>query len=127
MRSYDVAIASLAIGSPAKWTDNLLSQHIIPDVISARRGVPRRITYAALVRLAVIRELNQRLGVGVADAVAMADQVLFAGADGVITVGPIRVEIDLSAVERALMQRLGDALESAPVSRRGRPRKRGGM
>ena len=29
MRSYDIAIASLTIDAPAKWTDNLLSQHAV--------------------------------------------------------------------------------------------------
>ena len=44
MRSYDVAVASLAIDATSKWTDNILSQHAVLGVISARRGVARRIS-----------------------------------------------------------------------------------
>ncbi|MEO8621890.1 MAG: hypothetical protein ABI625_12545, partial [bacterium] len=76
MPSYDIAIASLAIDAPPKWTDNVLSQHTIPDVVFARRGVARRIGHAALVRLALIRQLHVSLGLGVADAVRVASDLL---------------------------------------------------
>ena len=121
MRSYDVAIASLAIDAPSKWTDNLLSQHRLPDVVSERRGVARRISYSGLVRLALIRQLHVELALGVGDAVRVADQLLDSGGTGVYESGQLRLTVDRPALERALDLRLTEVLESAPAPRRGRP------
>jgi hypothetical protein len=121
LRSYDVAIASLAIGAPRKWTDNVISQHTLPDVISERRGVARRITYPGLVRLALVRELQTELGIGIADALVVADNVLRQESGGVHRAGALTLRVDLEALERRLSRHLGDALESAPAPRRGRP------
>lgn len=127
MRSYSVAVASLAIGAPARWTDNLLSQHRLPDVISSRHGVPRRIGYLAVVRLGLVRELHTQLGIGVADAVAIAARMLDSESDGVHSAGMLSVRVDVSALERRIQQRLAEALESAPTPRRGRPPSRASM
>ena len=123
MRSYDVAIASLAVDAPLKWTDNLLSQHRLPDVVSERRGVARRISYSGLVRLALIRQLHVELALGVGDAVRVADQLLDSGGTGVHESGHLRLTVDRPALERALDLRLAEVLESAPAPRRGRPLK----
>ena len=121
MRSYDVAIASLAIGAPRKWIDNLLSHHQVPDVVLERRGVARRIPHSALVRLALVRELHVQLGLGVRDALVLAGDLLSSGAGGVHHRGHLRVTCDHSSLEEMVSARLRDALESAPVPRRGRP------
>ncbi len=121
MRFYDVAAASLAIGAPRKWTDNLLSQHRLPDVRSVRQGVARRISYLALVRLAVIRQLHAGLGIGVADSIEMAGRLLDSGQDAVLEVGQLRLGVDYTALRQAVDKRLTLALESAPSPRRGRP------
>lgn len=126
MRSYDVAVASLAIGAPRKWTDNVISQHSLPDVISERRGVARRITHPGLVRLALVRELQMELGIGVADALKVADDVLRQGSGGVHRAGALTLQVDLEALERRLARHLAEALESAPAPRRGRPPSRPG-
>ena len=123
MRSYDVAIASLAVDAPLKWTDNLLSQHRLPDVVSERRGVARRISYSGLVRLALIRQLHVELALGVGDAVRVADQLLDSGGTGVYESGHLRLTVDRPALERTLDLRLAEVLESAPAPRRGRPLK----
>lgn len=124
MRSYTVAVASLAIDAPLKWTDNVLSQYDVPDVVSARRGVSRRVAYSAVFRLAVVRELHLGLGIGVADALAMAARLLDPDSGGLHSAGALSVRVDLALIERRLGQRLADALESAPSPRRGRPRAR---
>ena len=124
MRTYDVAIASLAIDAPVKWTDNVLSQYAIPGVITTQRGVARRIPHAALLVLAVARELHEGLGLSVRDAVAMAPALLDEGAAGAHSGGHLRVVLDRSAFERDVAARLRHALESAPSPRRGRPPKR---
>ena len=121
MRSYDIAVASLAIDAPSKWTDNLLSQHSIPDVVSARRGVTRRITHPALIRIALIRQLHASIGVSVADAVRIADNLLRPDTPAVYRGGQVSVQVNFKELERVLDYRLAVALESAPSPRRGRP------
>jgi hypothetical protein len=122
MRLYSVAIASLAVQAPVKWTDNLLSQHPIPEVTRRERGVSRGITWNALVRIALIRELHQGLGCGVREAVSLAARLMEAPAltvDG--TGGALTLGFERSALERVLQSRLSEAIESAPRPRRGRP------
>ena len=121
MRSYSIAISSLAIGAPLKWLDNLLSHFPIPEVGSERRGVARRIPHSALQRLALTRALHLELGLGVRDALALAGD-LRASSDGAVSRGGhLRVTCDRRALEQAVAGRLRDALESAPAPRRGRP------
>ena len=121
MRSYDVAVASLAIDAPSKWTDNLLSQHTIPDVVSARRGITRRITHPALIRIALIRQLHVSIGVSVADAVRIAADLLSPDSPPAHRIGLVSIHVDFKELERQLDDRLAGALESAPSPRRGRP------
>lgn len=125
MRSYTVAIASLAIDAPRKWTDNLISSHAVPGIRSAKRGVARRVSHPALIRLAIIRQLHAELRLGVADALTFTDQLLDSSdSPNVFTRGHIQVSIDRPALERAIETSLRDALESAPAPRRGRPPRR---
>jgi hypothetical protein len=122
--SYDIAIASLAIDAPQKWIDNLLSQHFVPDVVMEKRGVARKISYGAVVRLALARELHVVLGMSVREALALAESLLEPSDGGVHVRGHLRVTVDRSGLERALNERLREALESAPTPRRGRPPQR---
>lgn len=127
MRFYTVAVASLAIDAPSKWTDNLLTQHSIPDVVSARRGVARRITHPALIRIALIRHLHTSLDIGVADALRIANVLLDSDAPAVYQNRHLSITVDFKALERELGERLAIALESAPSPRRGRPPRRSRM
>lgn len=124
MRSYSIAIASLAIGAPPKWTDNLLSHNDVPGVVLERRGVARRIPHAALLHLALVRELHAQLRLGVRDALALATELLARHDDVVHRGGHLRVTYDPVSLERAVSARLREALESAPIPRRGRPPRR---
>ena len=121
MRLYSVAVASLAIGSSQKWLDNVLSHFPVPDVATEKRGVARRITHRALLQLALTRELHVELGVGVRDALALADELLAADDGAVSRGGHLRVTLNRATFERELSARLLDALEFAPAPRRGRP------
>ncbi len=124
MRMYSIAMASLAIDAPVKWTDNLVAHHAIPEVRSKSRGVPRGVSWAGLVRIALIRELHLALGCGVREAVALAERLLGA-ADGVVMASRwTTVGFDRRALEDDLQRRLAEALESAPRPRRGRPARR---
>ncbi|MDB4879314.1 MAG: hypothetical protein JWL60_760 [Gemmatimonadetes bacterium] len=125
MRTYDVAVASLAIDAPVKWTDNLLSHHPVPGVVLKRRGVARKIPHAALLVLAAARQLHLGLGLSVRDATALALRLLAGDGSGVHASGHLRVTLDRRALEQELDRRLRDALESAPSPRRGRPTARG--
>jgi hypothetical protein len=121
MRSYSVAISSLAIDAPSKWLDNLLSHFPVQNVDIERRGVARRIPHSSLLLLALTRELHLELDMGVRDALALATDLLAAD-DGVVSRGGhVRVTCDRPALERSVGNRLREALESAPTPRRGRP------
>ena len=124
MRLYDVAVTSLAIGAPVKWTDNLIAHHAIPDVRSRTRGVARGISWVGLLRIALIRELHLALGCGVREAVELSDLMLRAP-DGVLAPSPfLTLGFDRRALEENLHRRLAETLESAPRPRRGRPARR---
>jgi hypothetical protein len=125
MRVYDIAVASLAIDAPLKWTDNVLSQHDVTGVAQARRGIARRIPHATLLHLALTRELHATLGLGVRDALQLAFQLLSPAGTAGVQRGPIRLVVDRPLLERAVERRLRDVLESAPSPRRGRPARRG--
>jgi hypothetical protein len=124
MRAYSVAVAAVAIGAPTKWLDNLLSQHVIPELAPFGRGVSRRLSRAAVTRLAIIRELHQSLGCGVREAVSLAARVLASGDGRVQVGGHVGLMVDRDALELTLDRRLQVALESAPAPRRGRPPRR---
>lgn len=124
VRLYSVAVTSLAAGAPVKWTDNLIAHHSIPDVRSKSRGVARGVSWAGVMRIALIRVLHVQLGCGVREAVAVSSTMLSAP-DGRITLGEhLMVTFDREALERDVQRRLADALESAPRPRRGRPVRR---
>ncbi|MDB4916093.1 MAG: hypothetical protein JWM95_3737 [Gemmatimonadetes bacterium] len=118
MRAYDIGIASLAIEAPAKWTDNVLSQHTVPGVMSSKQGVARRLTHSAIICLALVRHLQREVGMSVAAALRVASDLATSGThqSGVIT-----LTLDIAALEQQLDARLTQALESAPTPRRGRP------
>lgn len=125
MRTYTVALVALAIQAPPKWVDNLLSQHPVLEGVPVRRqGLARRISHRALIHIAVVRQLNHELGLSVADAVSAAPALLSLEGGGVLMRGHLRLSFDAPALERDLLSRLRDALESAPSPCRGRPRKR---
>jgi hypothetical protein len=125
MRSYSVAIASLAIDAPQKWTDNLLSHHSISAVVAECRGVARKIPHHALLQLALIRQLNTELHLGVRDAVRMADRLRKEGeGEDRLDLGVLHLSVDRIALAHRVERRLRDALESAPALPRGRPVRR---
>jgi hypothetical protein len=124
VRLYSVAIASVALEAPEKWTDNLIAHHHVPGVQGRARGVARGISWPALVHIAMIRQLHMRIGCSVRDAVALG-AALLASSDGKLATGPyLALSVDRERFEHDLHRRLVDALESAPRPQRGRPRHR---
>lgn len=123
MRLYSVGVASLTIGAPTKWMDNLLSQHDVRDVVHHDRGSARGISWNGLVRIALIRLLNQDLGCGVREAVALASELIDQSGTA-IKGGVLTLRFDRALLEASLRDRLSDVIESAPRPRRGRPPRR---
>jgi hypothetical protein len=122
VRLYSVAVTSVAIDAPEKWTDNLIAHHGLPGIQSRARGVSRGISWPALLQIALTRELHTQIGCSVRDAVSLAGALL-GSPDGVMAPGPhLSMSFDRGRFERDLHRRLVDALESAPRPRRGRPR-----
>ena len=121
MRSYTVAIASLAIDAPVRWTDNILSQYDIPEVVSVRRGVARKLTHSAVIRLAIVRQLHTELGIGVGDAIRLTAALLDSNPAGMLASAHLTLSVNRLLVEHSVNSRLADALESSPNRRRGRP------
>lgn len=127
-RSYDAAVAALTLDVPYKWIDNLLSRHRIHGVEQATQGTTRRLSPDAIVRIRVIRILNEELGVPVSRAVRLTDQLGGSPAHDIrLGDGAGTLTVDLEATERWIARRLGDAVESAPRRTRGRPVKRSGV
>lgn len=125
MRLYSVAVASVAIDAPEKWTDNLIAHHELEGIQSRARGVARGISWPALVHIALARELHVGIGCSVRDAVSFA-AVILAAPESLIATGPhLTLTFARERFEHDLHRRLVDALESAPRPRRGRPRQRG--
>jgi hypothetical protein len=121
VRTYSVAVAALAIASPAKWLDNLLSQNTIDEIEAGERGRSRRIGFPALLRIATIRILHSDLGMSVTQAVSVSSVLI---RDGRFAAGPLTLALDLEELRRGLERSLIIALESAPQPRRGRPARR---
>jgi hypothetical protein len=124
VRLYSIAVTSLAIGAPLKWTDNLLAHHALPEVRSRTRGVARGVSWAGVVRIALIRALHLELGCGVREAVALSESLLRAPGGQVTHGAWLSLAVDRSSLDRELQARLAEALESAPRPRRGRPPRR---
>lgn len=118
MRAYTVATAAVTLKMPAKWVDNVLSQHRIEGVVRRRQGVARRLTARAIMTLDVALRLSRTLGASMSTSIQLAARLL----EGELTAGEgIAISIDRSSLEAELMDRLAHAVEIAPSPRRGRP------
>ena len=125
-RAYSVAAAAFALDVAPKWLDNFLSQHAVPGVVAAERGVARRIPLSALVLVAIARDLQRELGVGLGRGLEAA--VRLVGTDDDASILPIGeaavLRVDVAALRRAIEDRLVIAMEILVAPRRGRPRAR---
>ncbi|HEV7387488.1 MAG TPA: hypothetical protein VGN73_02640 [Gemmatimonadaceae bacterium] len=121
-RAYTVATAALALGTSPKWIDNALSHHTVGGLTQGRQGVPRRLSIDALLVLSITLMLVGELGTTLGPAIRIAEEI--AKADGFFrsAVG-LSIELDLNALRIRLLSRLEEAVEVAPLPRRGRPPK----
>jgi hypothetical protein len=119
-RAYTVATAALAIGVPIKWVDNILSHNKLVGIRQQRQGIARHLGIEGLVVLALTALLIEQLGLPTTKAILVATEIMKGG--GRYVQGPgLSIEIDLASFQADLLERLENAVEIAPVPRRGRP------
>ena len=119
-RAYTVTTAALALEVPAKWVDNILSHHTVPGVDQHRQGVSRKLSIDGLLVLALTTFLIQELGAPASKAIDMAE-ILLRNEGHYESPRGLSLILDLSAFQTNLLERLENAVEMAPVPRRGRP------
>jgi hypothetical protein len=121
-RAYTVATAALALDTSAKWIDNALSHHAVAGLAQGTQGVPRRLGIEVLLVLSIALTLTAELGTTLAPAIRIAEEI--ARAKGVFrSAAGLSIELDLETLRTSLLSRLEEAVEVAPLPRRGRPPK----
>jgi hypothetical protein len=119
-RAYTVATAALALGMPVKWVDNILSHNKVIGIRQERQGIARRLSIEGLLVLALTAMLIHELGLSTAKAIIVAEKIMKSG--GRFPAGQgLSIEIDLVAFQAGLLEQLENAVEIAPIPRRGRP------
>lgn len=119
-RAYTVATAALALGISIKWLDNILSHHRVPGVSQDRQGVARRLGMEGLLVLALAVLLIQELGTSAPRAIAMAEELARNEGRHTMREG-LSLSLDLRSFQAQLLEKLENAVEIAPVPKRGRP------
>ena len=98
----------------------MLSHNRVPGVSQERQGVSRRLTVEGLLVLALSILLIHELGVPTSKAIALAEDLV--KNEGRHEAGRgLAVNVDLASLRLGLLERLENAVEVAPVPRRGRP------
>ena len=107
-----------------KWVDNALSRHPVPGTSKKSQGVTRRLPPNAVTTLEIALRLGRLLSVPLARGLDLAQLALENG-DGTATLElstAISIVMDVAAITSETAARLAEAVEIAPVPRRGRPR-----
>ena len=120
-RAYTVAAAALALGVEQKWLDNALSHFSVPGVHQQRQGVARKVTFQALLQLSLAVILGRTLRVPLGRALEVAGEAI--RSDGEVATKELVLRFDLPTLQADLISRLDNAVEIAPLPRRGRPPK----
>ncbi len=119
-RAYTIATAALALGTSVKWLDNVLSHNRVPGVAQERQGISRRLTVEALLILALVVLLIQEFGLPTSKAISVAEGLTrnegrYSAQQG------LNLGLDLASFRLRLLERLENAVEIAPIPKRGRP------
>ena len=120
-RAYTIATAALALGTSVKWLDNVISHNRVPGVAQKRQGISRRLTVEGMLLLALAALLIQELGLPTSKAITLAENLAenegrYSAQQGLLNLG-----LDLTTFRLHLLERLENAVEIAPVPKRGRP------
>ena len=119
-RAYTVGTIALTLGVPVKWVDNLLSHHQVAGVDQERQGVSRKVAPEGLLQLALTARLIDELHIPVGSALTIARGITQTGGRYETATG-VTISIDLDRLRRDLETSLAQAVEIAPVPKRGRP------
>ena len=119
-RAYTVGAVALALDIPAKWIDNILSHHTVRGVAQKRQGVSRKVSLEGLLQLALAISLIEDLQIPAFSALRLASTLTDTGGHHRTPAG-ISFDLDLAAIRAHLETRLAQAVEIAPLPRRGRP------
>jgi hypothetical protein len=103
-----------------KWIDNVLSHNQVSGVVQERQGVSRRLTIGGLSILALVLLLIQELELTTPKAIEVAE-ALARNEGNHITRQGLSLALDLQSFRARLLETLENAVEIAPVPRRGRP------
>jgi hypothetical protein len=121
-RAYTIATTALTLDVPAKWLDNTLSHLSVRGVQQERQGVARRISIDGMLILGIAALLIDELSMPLAAAIEMAEGL--ARNSGEYTTGEgVGIRLDLEGLRLRLLARLENAVEIAPLPKRGRPPK----
>ena len=118
-RAYTIATAALALGTSVKWLDNVLSHNSVPGVAQERQGISRRLSVEALLVLALVVLLIQEFGLPTAKAISLAEGLT--RNEGRYSAQGLNLGLDLVSFRLQLFERLENAVEIAPIPKRGRP------
>jgi len=121
-RAYTIATAALALGMPIKWLDNTLSHHKVLGIHQQRQGVARRLTIDGLLALAVAIVLIKDIAIPLLSALQIADELVRNNGRYTSPQG-VDIQLNLETLKARLFERLENAVEIAPVPKRGRPPK----
>jgi len=119
-RAYTIATAALALGTSVKWLDNVLSHNRVSGVAQERQGISRRLTVEGLLVLALVVLLIQELGLPTLKAIGVAEDLAKNEGRYMAQQG-LNIALDLLSFRIRLLERLENAVEIAPVPKRGRP------
>lgn len=119
-RAYTVAAAALALGVSTKWLDNALSHIRVSGIRHAKQGVARQLSVEGLVILGLAVALHGEFGVPLAKAIALAEKIAHNGGRYLSHTG-LTIQLNLDNFQERILEQLENAVEVAPVPRRGRP------
>ncbi|HEX6574573.1 MAG TPA: hypothetical protein VF042_06335 [Gemmatimonadaceae bacterium] len=106
---------------PEKWVDNVLSHYRVDGVSQSRQGVARRLTAEALLLIELALRLSRALSIPMGKAIVLASSIHRSEHATVQVEQGITLAVDLDILRGHLNQRLAEAVEVAPIPRRGRP------
>ena len=123
MRAYTVATAAVALRVNQKWVDNVLSHHSVRGVTQSRQGIARSLTEEAVSVLEIALRLSKAFGIPIPHGLEIGQSLIAHGTASPECPGDdCTLSVDASAIRRHVAARLADAVEYAPIPRRGRPR-----
>jgi hypothetical protein len=121
-RAYTIATAALTLEVQAKWLDNTLSHIRVSGVQQERQGVARRISIDGMLILAITALLIDELDMPLAAAIRIAEELAVNSGEHTTPEG-VGIRLNLERFRSTLLGRLENAVEIAPLPRRGRPPK----